>query len=73
MWASGTPIFGSESSVASIIGPFVGALLFERFGTWTAGFYGCAVLALLATGFIFALRSSTASARAPMAVPAVAK
>jgi OFA family oxalate/formate antiporter-like MFS transporter len=63
----------SAKGVASIIGPFVGALLFERFGTWTAGFYGCAVLALLAAGLIFALRASTASARAPMAVPAVAK
>jgi OFA family oxalate/formate antiporter-like MFS transporter len=63
----------SAKGVASIIGGGVAALLFERFGTWTACFYGSAVLALIAAGLIVALRSSTASARAPMAVPAVAK
>jgi OFA family oxalate/formate antiporter-like MFS transporter len=64
----------SAKGVASIIGPYLGALLFERFGTWTAGFYGCAVLALAAAGLIYSLRAfSTAAAAAPMAVPATAK
>jgi OFA family oxalate/formate antiporter-like MFS transporter len=63
----------SAKGVSSIIAGGIAAMLFERFGTWTACFYGSAVFALLAAGLIFALRSSTAAARAPMAVPAVAK
>jgi OFA family oxalate/formate antiporter-like MFS transporter len=63
----------SAKGVSSIIAGGIAALLFERFGSWTACFYGTAVLALLAAGMIFVLRSSTASDRAPMAVPAVAK
>ena len=63
----------SAKGVSSIIAGGIAAMLYERFGSWTACFYGTAVLALLAAGLIFALRSSTASARAPMAVPAVAK
>ena len=49
------------------------ALLFERFGTWTACFYGSAVLALLAAGLILGMKFTSASARAPMPVPATAK
>jgi OFA family oxalate/formate antiporter-like MFS transporter len=63
----------SAKGVASIIGGGVAAMLFERFGTWTACFYGSAVLALMAAGLIFGLKMSTASARAPMPVPATAK
>jgi OFA family oxalate/formate antiporter-like MFS transporter len=63
----------SAKGVASIIGGGLAALLYERFGTWTACFYGSAVLALLAAGLIFALRMSNASSRAPLAVPATAK
>jgi OFA family oxalate/formate antiporter-like MFS transporter len=63
----------SAKGVASIIGGGLAALLFERFGTWTACFYGSAVLALLAAGLIFGLRAFTATARAPLAVPVVAK
>src|SRR4051794_11340747 len=63
----------SAKGVASIIGGGFAALLYERFGTWTACFYGGAVLPLVAAGLIFALRASNASARAPLAVPAVAK
>jgi OFA family oxalate/formate antiporter-like MFS transporter len=63
----------SAKGVSSIIAGGIAALLFERFGTWTACFVGSAVFALLAAGLILALRMSTASARAPMAVPAVAK
>jgi OFA family oxalate/formate antiporter-like MFS transporter len=57
----------SAKGVASIIGTSVGAALFERFGSWTACFYGSATLALVASIIIFAMRS--ARARAPMASP----
>jgi MFS transporter, OFA family, oxalate/formate antiporter len=63
----------SAKGVASIIGGGIAALLYERFGTWTACFYGSAVLALTAAGLIFALRMSMATSRAPMAVPVTAK
>lgn len=63
----------SAKGVASIIGAGVGTLLFERFGSWTACFYGSAVLALAASAIAFSLRASSASARAPMPVPATAK
>jgi OFA family oxalate/formate antiporter-like MFS transporter len=63
----------SAKGVSSIIAGGIAAMLFERFGTWTACFVGSAVFALLAAGLIFALRTSTASARATLAVPAVAK
>ncbi|HEV3056841.1 MAG TPA: MFS transporter, partial [Vicinamibacterales bacterium] len=66
-------ILYSAKGVASIIGGGLAALLFERFGTWAACFYGSAVLALLAAGLVFGLRAVTASSASPMAVPATAK
>jgi len=63
----------SAKGVASIIGGGVAALLFERFGTWTACFYGSAMLALLAAALIFGLRMWKAASRAPMPVPAPVK
>ena len=39
-----------ESRVASIIGGRFGALLYERFGSWSMGFYGSALMALVAAG-----------------------
>ena len=63
----------SAKGVASIIAGGIAAMLFERFGTWTACFYGSAVLALAAAIIAFALRASRASAPAPMRVPATAK
>ena len=51
----------TAKGVASIIGGGVAALLFEHFGTWSAGFYGSAVLALLAAGLIFGLRGTAAA------------
>jgi OFA family oxalate/formate antiporter-like MFS transporter len=38
----------TAKGVAAILGGVVAALLYERFGTWTACFYGSAALALLA-------------------------
>ena len=63
----------SAKGVASIIGGGLAALLFERFGTWTACFYGSAVLAFLAAGLIFGLRGTAAALRAPLPVPATIK
>jgi OFA family oxalate/formate antiporter-like MFS transporter len=63
----------SAKGVASIIGPGLGTLLFERFGTWSACLYGSAALALLAAAFIGGLRVARAASSAPMAIPQPAK
>jgi MFS transporter, OFA family, oxalate/formate antiporter len=62
----------SAKGVASIVGGGVAAILYERFGTWSAGFYGCAVLALVAAGLAVWLRAAGAPVkRVEGAVPAV--
>src|SRR5262245_16705082 len=63
----------SAKGVASIIGGGVAAMLFERFGTWTACISGSAVLALVAAALIFGLRMSKATTGSPMPIPAPAK
>jgi OFA family oxalate/formate antiporter-like MFS transporter len=55
------------------IGGWVGALLFEQFGTWAVGFYGSAVMALLAAGLAIGLRARTAPSAVPHVVAATAK
>jgi len=65
----------TAKGTAAILGGWVGALLFERSGSWVSGFYGSAVMALVACGMAVALRGSNqARARAlagmPSAVPA---
>lgn len=62
----------SAKGVASIIGGGLAALLFEKFNTWTACFYGSAALALVAAVLIFGLKASAASS-APVAATATAK
>ena len=59
--------------MASIIGGWFGAFLFERSGSWTIGFYGSAVMALVAAAMAVGLRASKASRPAVASVPAVAK
>jgi predicted MFS family arabinose efflux permease len=59
--------------VASIIGGWVGALLYEQSGSWTVGFYGSAVMALVAAGLAVGLRAAKSPSRAAVGVPAVAK
>jgi predicted MFS family arabinose efflux permease len=59
--------------VASIIGGWFGAFLYEQFGSWSVGFYGSAVMALIAAGLALALRASTAPSRAAVGVPVAAK
>jgi OFA family oxalate/formate antiporter-like MFS transporter len=63
----------SAKGAASIIGGWVGALLYERSGSWEMGFYGSAVMALVAAALAIALRASHAQARVPVGVPAEAK
>ena len=63
----------SAKGVASIMGGWVAALIFESTGAWTAVLYGSAFLALVAAGLMFALRYAKVPGRAPMAVPATAK
>jgi MFS transporter, OFA family, oxalate/formate antiporter len=62
----------SAKGVASIIGGGVAALLFERFDTWSACFYGSAVLALMAALIAFGLRALRATVT-PVGVPATVK
>ena len=62
----------TAKGVASIIGSWVGALLFEQSARWAVGFYGSAVMALLAAGLAVGLRAKTAAA-VPHVVAATAK
>ena len=50
----------TAKGVASIVGGGLAALLFERFGSWTAAFYGSAALALIAAGLAVGLRAAGA-------------
>ena len=64
----------TAKGAASIVGGGLAALLFERFGTWSAGFYGSASLALIAAALAVGLYSSGAPARRVVeAVPAVSR
>ena len=63
----------SAKGVSSIIAGGVAAMLFERFGTWTACFYGSAALALIASIIAFSLRASRAPITVAVGVPATAK
>lgn len=58
----------SAKGVASILGGWFGAFLFERSGSWAMGFYGSALMALIAAAMAFGLRAS----RRPAAVASVA-
>jgi OFA family oxalate/formate antiporter-like MFS transporter len=68
-------ILYSAKGVASIIGGGLAALLFERFGSWTACFYGSAVLSFLAAvvAMVQWAAKSRASSRTTIAVPAMVK
>ena len=63
----------SGKGVASIIGSGVAALLFERFGSWSACVYGSAALALIAAMIAFGLRAWPAPGAVPLPAPAAAK
>jgi OFA family oxalate/formate antiporter-like MFS transporter len=66
----------SAKGVASILGGVVAALLYERFGSWTACFYGSAALALCAAVMAVGLRAMPLPVRrtaelSPAMAPAV--
>ena len=63
----------SAKGVAAIIGGGLAAMLYERFGTWTACFYGSAVLALGAALIAFSLRAAAVPRTAHMAAAVPAK
>jgi OFA family oxalate/formate antiporter-like MFS transporter len=63
----------TAKGVASIIGGWFGAFLYEQFGSWSVGFYGSAMMALVAAGLAVGLRAARASSGAPVPVPAAAK
>jgi MFS transporter, OFA family, oxalate/formate antiporter len=54
----------TAKGVASIIGAWIGALLYEQSGSWTVGFYGSAVMALIAAAMAVSLRAAAAKAKA---------
>jgi OFA family oxalate/formate antiporter-like MFS transporter len=57
----------TAKGVASIIGGYAAAVLFEQSGSWAMGFYGSAVMALVAAVLAYGLRVSQAAARAKAA------
>lgn len=63
----------TAKGMASILGGWVGAVLFEQSGSWTMGFYGSALMALIAAGMAVGLRVGAAPARVQVSVPAGAK
>jgi len=61
----------TAKGVAAILGGWIGALLAEQSGSWTLGFYGSTVMALIAATMAVKLRSSAAAFKAGLraAVP----
>jgi MFS transporter, OFA family, oxalate/formate antiporter len=57
-------ILYSAKGVASIMGGWVGAKLFESSGSWSIGFYGSAAMALVAAAIAFGLYASRQRATA---------
>ena len=53
----------TAKGVAAIIGPYVGAVLADKYG-WALGFYGSAIMALIAAMMAVRLRSVSAALKA---------
>src|SRR5262245_3356735 len=62
----------TAKGVASIIGAYVAALVYEQSGSWAMGFYGSAVMALVAAALAYGLRNAQATIRAKAKVPVTA-
>ena len=54
----------TAKGVASIIGAYVAALRYEQSGSWAMGFYGSAVMALVAAVLAYGLRTFQATSKA---------
>ena len=54
----------TAKGVAAIIGPWVGALIAEKSGGWALGFYGSAIMAMIAAVMAVRLRASAAALKA---------
>jgi MFS family permease len=63
----------TAKGVASIIGGWFGAFLYEKTGTWSIGFFGSAVMALTAAAMALALRAAMAARHPAAGVPAAAR
>jgi len=63
----------TAKGVASIFGGWFSSLLFEKFGSWSVGFYCSAVMALVAAGLAIGLRSAVTTSRAPAGIPEPAR
>jgi OFA family oxalate/formate antiporter-like MFS transporter len=63
----------TAKGVAAFIGAWGGPLLFERFGTWSVGFSGAAVMSLAAAGLALGLRTAATARRASVAVATAAE
>jgi OFA family oxalate/formate antiporter-like MFS transporter len=61
----------SAKGVASIIGGGLAAVLFERFGSWSAAFYGSALLALISGVLAVLLKNVALPVKAAANLPAV--
>jgi OFA family oxalate/formate antiporter-like MFS transporter len=66
-------ILYSAKGVASIIGSWVGAIVYEHTGSWAGGFYGSAVMALVAAGLSIVLAATASRRTAASVVVAEAK
>ena len=63
----------TAKGVASIIGGWFGALLYEQSGSWLTAFYGSALMALVAAGIAMKLRASSVAPKPKAAgIPATA-
>ena len=62
----------SAKGVAAIAGGGLAALLFEKTGSWSYGFYGCAVLALISAAVSVVLRKVPLPRRVHTDSPAIA-
>jgi OFA family oxalate/formate antiporter-like MFS transporter len=63
----------TAKGVASFIGGWFGAVLYEQSGSWVTAFYGSALMALIAAGIAMKLRSTSVAAKPKAAgVPATA-
>jgi OFA family oxalate/formate antiporter-like MFS transporter len=63
----------SAKGVASILGGGLGAMLYERFGSWSAPFYGSALLAIVAAMLAVGLRSAAAQRSVALEAAVAAK